>query len=52
MEAGFVVQGGCGSDDGLFEGVFGGEGLMSEMMGFEVAPDDLDVVEFGGVFGR
>jgi len=29
-----------------------GEGLVSEVMGFEVAPDRLDVVEFGCVFGQ
>jgi len=29
-----------------------GEGLVSEVMGFEVAPDRLDVVEFGRVFGQ
>ena len=33
--------------DGGVEGFGVGEGLVGEMMGFEIMPDDLDVVEFG-----
>src|SRR5271166_2465809 len=36
--------------DGLVEGGGVGEGLVGEVMGLEVAPDRLDVVEFGRVF--
>src|SRR5271157_4075242 len=36
--------------DGLVERVGVGEGLVGEVMGLEIAPDRLDVVEFGGVF--
>ena len=36
--------------DGAVEGVGVSEGLVGEMMGLEIVPDNLDVVEFGGVF--
>ena len=36
--------------DGGVEGFGVGECLVGEMMGFEIMPDDLDVVEFGRVF--
>ena len=36
--------------DRLVEDIRIGEGLMSQMAGFEIAPDDFDVVEFGRVF--
>ena len=36
--------------DGLVEGGDVCEGLVGEMMCLEIAPDRLDVVEFGGVF--
>src|SRR5271169_3201529 len=36
--------------DGLVERVGVGEGLVGEVMGLKIAPDRLDVVEFGGVF--
>jgi len=29
-----------------------GEGLMCEVVRLEIVPDDLDVIEFGGVFGQ
>lgn len=38
--------------DGAVEGFGVGEGLMGEVMGFEVAPDGFDVVEFRCVFGQ
>ena len=38
--------------DSLVEDVWIGEGLVSEMAGFQIAPNDLDVVEFRGVFGQ
>lgn len=48
----FEVQGLDGVVDGLVEDVCAGEGLMGEIVGFEVAPDGFDVVEFGRVFGQ
>jgi len=36
--------------DGLVEGVDIGEGLVSEVIGFEIMPNNLDVVELGRVF--
>ena len=36
--------------DALVEDVGISEGLVGEMMGLEVTPDDLDVVEFGCIF--
>jgi hypothetical protein len=38
--------------NGLIEIVAVGEGLVSQMMGFEIAPHGLDVVEFGRVLGQ
>jgi hypothetical protein len=38
--------------DGSDEVFFVGEGLIGEIMGFEVAPDDFDVVDFGCVSGQ
>ena len=38
--------------DGLIEVRDIGEGLMGEVMGLEVAPDEFNVVEFGSVFGQ
>ena len=38
--------------DSLVEDVWIGEGLVSEMAGFQIAPNDLDVVEFRGAFGQ
>ena len=46
----FDVQSLDGVVDGSVEGV--GEGLIGGIMGFEVAPDGFDVVEFGRVFGQ
>jgi hypothetical protein len=46
----FEVQDLDGSVDGRVEGFCIGKCLVSEMMGFEIMPDDLDVVEFGRVF--
>ena len=37
--------------DGLVEGGEVCEGLVGEVMGLEIAPDRLDFIEFGGVFG-
>ena len=36
--------------DALVEDVGISEGLVGEMMGLEVTPDDLDVVEFGCIY--
>ena len=38
--------------DGSVESVGVGEGLVGEVMGLEVAPDRLDVIEFGRVLGQ
>jgi hypothetical protein len=38
--------------DGGLEAVDGGEGSMGEVAGFQVAPDDFDVVQLGGVSGQ
>jgi hypothetical protein len=38
--------------NGLVEIVGAGEGLVGQMMGFEITPDGLDVVEFGRVLGQ
>ncbi len=42
--------------DGLVDGPVGvirvGEGLMGEVMGFEVAPHCFDVIEFGRISGQ
>ena len=44
------VQVGDSAVDGGIEGFGVGEGLVGEVMGFEVMPDDFDVIEFGGIF--
>src|SRR3974390_164821 len=36
--------------NGLFEYIWVSEGLMRQMMGLQVTPDDLDVIEFGRIF--
>ena len=38
--------------DRLVESVSISKGLMREMMRLEVVPDDLDVVQFGGILGQ
>jgi len=38
--------------NGPVEVVGVGEGLVGEVMGFEIAPDGLDVVELGGLLGQ
>lgn len=38
--------------DGLVERAEVGEGLMGEVIRLKVVPDDLDVIQFGGVFGQ
>jgi hypothetical protein len=38
--------------DGAVEGVDVGEGLVREMMGLEVAPDQFDVVQFRRILGQ
>ena len=38
--------------DGGVKGFDVGECLVSKMKGLEIVPDDLDVVEFGGVLGQ
>jgi hypothetical protein len=48
----FEVQGLDGVMDGPVKEVCVGEGLMGEIVGFEVSPDGFDVVEFGRVFGQ
>ena len=47
----FEVQGLEGVMDGPVEDVPVGEGLMGEIVGFQVSPDGFDVVEIGRVFG-
>ena len=46
------VQAGYGGVDGAIEVLGLGEGLVGQMMRFEIVPDDLDVVEFGRVLGQ
>ena len=46
------VQGGYGGVDGAVEGLGIGESLVGEMMRFEVAPYNLDVIEFRPLFGQ
>ena len=46
------VQGFHGCVDVPFEGGNIGEGLVGQMMRFEIVPDNLDVVEFGGILGQ
>jgi hypothetical protein len=41
-----------GTVDGAVEAIDVGEGLMRKVARFQVAPDDLDVVQLGGVFGQ
>ena len=38
--------------DGSIESFGIGEGLMGQMMRFEIVPDHFDVVEFGRVLGQ
>lgn len=38
--------------DGSIESFGIGEGLVGQMMRFEIVPDNFDVVEFGRVFGQ
>jgi hypothetical protein len=38
--------------DGAVEGVDVGEGLVGEMMGLEVVPDQFDVVQFWRILGE
>ena len=45
------VQGSHGCVDCAVEGVGISEGLMGQMARLEIVPDNLDVVEFGCVFG-
>ena len=46
------VQGDNRGVNGPVEVVGVGEGLVGEMVGFEIAPDGFDVVEFGRVLGQ
>ena len=48
----FEVQSLDGVVDVAVEDFRVGEGLMGEIMGFEVSPDGFDIVEFGRVFGQ
>ena len=38
--------------DGLFERGGVGEGLVGEVIGFEIVPDRLDIIEFGRILGQ
>jgi hypothetical protein len=38
--------------DGAIKRVGASKGLVSEMMGFEIVPDNLNVIELGGVLGQ
>jgi hypothetical protein len=46
------VPGDDGGMDGAIESCGVGESLVSQMMGFEIMPDNLDVVEFGRILGQ
>src|SRR5215211_756836 len=46
------VQGGYGGMDGAIQGLGVSKGLVGQMMRFEIVPDNLDVVEFGGILGQ
>ena len=48
--ASLCIESSDGIKDGFIEGVCIVEGLMREVMAFEVAPDPFDVIEFGRVF--
>lgn len=50
IDASLPVECRHGGVDGAVEGFGVGEGLVGQMMRFEVVPDNLDVVELGGVF--
>ena len=50
MMAPFTVECGDGVMNGRVQRICIGERLMGEMMGFEIAPDDLDIIEFGSIF--
>src|SRR3954470_9500023 len=50
MAASFGIEFPDGIVDGLIEVFRSGEGLVSEMMPLEVAPDPFNVVQFRGVF--
>src|SRR5580700_774732 len=52
IDVSFGVQARYSGVNGLIEIVAVGEGLVSQMMGFEIAPHGLDVVEFGRVLGQ
>jgi len=41
-----------GGVDGTVERIGVGEGLMGAVMGFEIVPDQLDIVEFGRILGQ
>ena len=41
-----------GRVDRLVERVDVGEGLMGEVMRLQIVPDDLDIIEFGRIFGQ
>ena len=49
MAASFGVELDDGFVDGAIEVIRAGEGLMSEVMPLQVAPDPFDVVELGSV---
>jgi hypothetical protein len=46
------VAGDYGGTDGAIESLGVDESLVSQMMGFEIIPDNFDVVEFGRIFGQ
>jgi len=52
MAFSFAVEGGDGEVDGAIAGLRIGECLIGEIPALQVPPDDLDVVEFSGVFGQ
>jgi hypothetical protein len=46
------VQGANRGVDGSVESLDIGEGLVGQMMRFEIAPDNFDVIEFGRILGQ
>jgi hypothetical protein len=50
IDASLGVQGGYGGVDGSIESFDIGEGLMGQMMRFEIVPDHFDVVEFARIW--
>ena len=50
MTTPFTVECGDGIMDGHVQRICIGERLVGEMMGFEIAPNHLDIIELGRIF--